>query len=136
MRTGTPFSSQSVARRPKLVATAASRRDPHARGLQVVDQPVGGVARAVLVPDEQTTTWVAARRGGTTSPSSSPWAMISPPTMRVVTPHDVVQHELLAALVVEVADVEGLGEVLAELVAGAHLQRLAVAHHRLDTSAC
>ena len=32
---------------------------------------------------------------------------------------------------VEVADVEGLGEVLPELVAGAHLQGLAVAHHRL-----
>ena len=29
-------------------------------------------------------------------------------------------------------DVERLGKVLAQLVAGAHLQRLAVAHHRLD----
>src|SRR5205823_3291539 len=36
----------------------------------------------------------------------------------------------LAALVLE-ADVERLGEVLRELVAGAHLQRLAVAHHPL-----
>ena len=39
--------------------------------------------------------------------------------------------QLLLAVGVEVLDVEGLGEVLAQLVAGAHLQGLAVAHHGL-----
>ena len=39
---------------------------------------------------------------------------------------------LLRAGVVEELDAEGAGEVLAELVARGHLQRLAVAHHPFE----
>ena len=57
--------------------------------------------------------------------------MISPPTMRVDTPHEVVHASCCVPDSLEVLDVERPGEVLAELVAGAHLEGLAVAHHRL-----
>ena len=43
---------------------------------------------------------------------------------------------LLLAVLIEELDVERLGEVLAEEVAGAGLQRLAVLHHRFDAEAC
>ena len=36
-----------------------------------------------------TTTWNCAKRGGTTKPRSSECAMISAPTSRVETPHEV-----------------------------------------------
>ena len=39
-----------------------------------------------------TTAWTGASAGGRTSPKSSPWHMISPPSMRVDAPHDVVQQ--------------------------------------------
>ena len=81
-----------------------------------------------------TTSWGSSTRmvGGTRRPSSSPCAMISPPTMRVDDAPRRGPRGLLRAVVVEELDVERPGEVLAELVAGAHLQRLAVAHHRLE----
>jgi hypothetical protein len=50
--------------------------------------------------------------------------MISPPIIRVDTPQDVCQTYSRW-------HVEGPGEILTEFVAGAHLQRLAVTHHRL-----
>ena len=40
--------------------------------------------------------------------------------------------ELQGAFAVEIADGEGLGEILAEIVRSARLQRFAVAHHGLD----
>ena len=36
-----------------------------------------------------TTTWMGATRGGMIRPASSPWAMISPPMIRVDSPHEV-----------------------------------------------
>jgi hypothetical protein len=77
-------------------------------------------------------TWVGASRGGTRSPASSPCAMISPPTIRVELPHEVCQAELALAARGEEVDVERAGEVLPELVRGAHLQGLAVAGHQLQ----
>ena len=38
-----------------------------------------------------TTTWTGASAGGRRRPSSSPCTMISPPSIRVEVPHDVVQ---------------------------------------------
>ena len=68
----------------------ARRRD--AGGDQLVGERGRGVdLRRRSSRTTSTTTWVAASRGGTRSPSSSPWAMISPPIIRVDTPHDVVQ---------------------------------------------
>ena len=58
--------------------------------------------------------------------------MISPPTMRVDDAPRRGPRGLLRARVVEELDAERAGEVLAELVARAHLQRLAVAHHRFE----
>ena len=103
---------------------------PHAGALELVTSSAASPAPSSSL-DQHTTDLDRASRGGTRSPASSPWAMIRPPTIRVETPHDVVQHGCWWPVGVEVGDVEGLGEVLAELVAGAHLQRLAVAHHRL-----
>ncbi len=48
---------------------------------------------------------------------------------RVDEPQDVCQANDLLAGFVEEGYPEGLGETLPELVAGPHLQRLAVAHH-------
>ena len=79
-----------------------------------------------------TTAWIGASAGGTRRPASSPWPMISAPTRRVDTPHDVCQACSVGARRRLEGDVERLGEVLAQLVAGAHLQRLAVAHHPLE----
>ena len=91
MRTGTPFSSQSTARRPKLtsVRASSSTRTPAARS--------SAASRAAASPapssafTSSTTTCTGAIRGGNRRPFSSPWAMISPPIMRVDTPHDVCQ---------------------------------------------
>ena len=48
---------------------------------------------------------------------------------RVDTPHDVAQTY---SVLIKIGDVESLGEVLAQEVAGAALKGLAVLHHRLD----
>ena len=77
----------------------------------------------------RTTTWTGARRGGIRRPASSPWAMTSAPMSRDDAPHEVCQTCSSLPGLVEEGDVEHPGEVLPELVAGAHLQRLAVAHH-------
>ena len=52
--------------------------------------------------------------------------------MRVETPHEVVQPYCCLGVAALELDVEGLGEVLAQLVRGAHLEGLAVAHEGLD----
>ena len=58
--------------------------------------------------------------------------MMRPPTSRVDTPQLVAQaYSSLPGLVLEL-DVERLGEVLAQEMARARLQGLAVLHHRLD----
>ena len=132
MRTGTPRSSQSVTRRPKLCSVAASSWARMPAAAQLGGEPLGHLAGAVLAPHEhhdhlrRRQPWAASRR-----PLSSPWAMISPPIMRVLTPHDVCHtYSWLPGLRRELRP-EDLGEVLPELVAGAHLQGLPVAHHRL-----
>src|SRR5690606_22799883 len=50
---------------------------------------------------------------------------------RAEAPRGGLRERLLVVLIVE-ADVESASEVLAHVVAGARLQRLAIAHHRLD----
>ncbi len=47
-------------------------------------------ARSSPLPMGTITTWWGARPGGRTSPRSSPWAMITAPSIRVLKPHDVV----------------------------------------------
>ena len=69
------------------------------------------------------TTWYGARRGGRISPWSSPCTMMIAPMKRVDRPHDVVQQCCSCVVAVEVLDVERLGEVLAEVVRGAGLER-------------
>ena len=58
--------------------------------------------------------------------------MINAPTRRVEAPQDVCQTYSCSAGLRGELDAERPGEVLAQLVAGAHLQGLAVAHHRLQ----
>ena len=58
--------------------------------------------------------------------------MMTPPTRRVVTPHDVPQTCCTRLVARLKRDVERLGEVLAEVVRRAGLQRAAVAHQRFD----
>ena len=62
--------------------------------------------------------------------------MITPPTRRVETPQLVVcAVREIAALGLE-ADVLRLGEIRAQVMRGAGLQRLAILHHRLDRNRC
>ena len=91
-RNGTPFNSQSVARRPKRRVDLRVELDAHAGLAQLLRQPGRGLARTVLVLHEQHDALDRREAGGTTSPRSSPCAMINPPTMRVDVPHEVVQH--------------------------------------------
>ena len=50
-----------------------------------------GARSASFLPSGQMTTCVGASRGGTTSPLSSEWVMMSPPMSRVETPQLVAQ---------------------------------------------
>ncbi len=131
-RTGMPLSSASTARRPNGVSTRASSsaRTPRATRSATTCRAAASTPSPSLTT--MTSVWTGASRGGTRRPLSSPWHMMSPPSMRVERAPRRRPAQLLAALLGEVADVEGAGEVLPELVAGAHLQGLAVAHHALE----
>ena len=127
-RTGTPRSSQSTMRRPTetSVCGSSSARTParvRSSTRRVACSSTPSPARAT-----STTTWTGATRGGRRRPWSSPWTMIVAPSSRVEAPHDVCHGRCTLAVLVRVGDVEGVREVLAELVRRAHLQRLAVAH--------
>ena len=63
-------------------------RTPAARSSSVIARATRD--DVALVAHHEHDDLMGARRGGTRRPSSSPCAMISPPTMRVDTPHDVV----------------------------------------------
>jgi hypothetical protein len=58
--------------------------------------------------------------------------MIRPPIRRVETPHDVDHGSCPLLVLIHELDLVRLGEVLAEVVRSAGLQRLAVAHEGLD----
>ncbi len=76
--------------------------------------------------------WIGARRGGRTRPSSSRVGHDEAADQAGAdAPRGLPDVLDLARLGLEL-DVEGLAEVLAEIVAGAGLQGLAVLHHRLD----
>ena len=90
--TGTPFNSQSVMRRPTPVAVWASSRARTPAACSADTTPAA--ASPTPSPSRTTTTMACtcASAGGIRRPRSSPWHMMSPPTMRVDVPHDVVQH--------------------------------------------
>ncbi len=72
---------------------------PDAGGLELRHQRTQRPHRAPSSSrTSSTTAWMGASAGGTTRPWSSPWAMISPPTMRVEVPHDVVQQSCWSPL--------------------------------------
>ena len=91
-RTGTPFSSQSVTRRPKPVAVWSSTRVrmPAADSSAAIRRASSATPSSSRTTSTTTCTW--ATLGGTRRPASSPWHMIRPPTMRVEVPHEVVQQ--------------------------------------------
>ena len=133
-RTGTPLSSHSVARRPNAMSTRSSRRTrtppdsggrPPSGGRPRDDRPV------VVVTHDQHHHLHGRQPGGHPQPGV------------VTVAHDQPAHHAgrgtpgrgpaVCWLPSEsrYSDAEGPGEVLAQLVAGAHLQGLAVAHHGL-----
>ena len=67
---------------------------PDARRHQIRLELAGGRCRPSPSSSRttRTTAWISATRGGIRRPRSSPWAMISPPIIRVDAPHEVVQH--------------------------------------------
>ena len=71
-------------------------------------------------------------RGGSTRPLLSPWVMMMPPMIRVDTPQEVWKGWCRLVVLAGEGDVKGLGEAVAEVVAGAGLEGLAVVHHALD----
>ena len=91
-RTGTPFSSQSVTRRPKPVAVWSSTRVrmPAADSSAAIRRASPATPSSSRTTRTTTCTW--ATFGGTRRPASSPWHMMSPPIIRVVVPHEVVQQ--------------------------------------------
>ena len=130
-RTGTPFSSQSTERRPKLRSTRSSSSTRTPQALELGGQLRGDRAGVAVGLDEHHDDLGRGEAG------RHPQAGV------VAVAHDqAADHprrhaprrrpaQLLLPAGVQVLDLEGPGEVLAQLVAGAHLQGLAVAHHRL-----
>ena len=81
------------------------------------------------------TTCLGATRGGSRSPLSSAWVITSAPIRRVEDAPRRRVGEPVAAFRVGELDSHRLGEVRAQVVRCAGLQRLAVLHHRLDREA-
>ena len=134
-RTGTPRSSCSLYFQPgeycSRSSTCSRTRSPSAAFTWSMKASTSARSSG-LRQIGTTTACTGATRGGSCSPLSSPWVMMTPPIRRVETPHEVCQTYWRSALLVLVGDVEDLGEVLAEVVRGAGLQGVAVLHQRLD----
>ena len=90
-RSGAPLISHSVTRRPNDRPSRGVDPHPHARAAQRLRHLLGDVQSEASARTGNTTTCAGATAGGTSRPASSPCPMISPPTIRVDEPHDVVQ---------------------------------------------
>mmetsp|Transcript_3579 Transcript_3579/g.14490 ORF Transcript_3579/g.14490 Transcript_3579/m.14490 type:complete len:300 (-) Transcript_3579:645-1544(-) len=93
MRTGTPRISYWLNFQPgrSFSEASMSTRTPAAFSLSVTSVAAATTASRCFSFCQMgtTTTCVGAMEGGRRSPVSSPWVMMSPPTMRVETPHEV-----------------------------------------------
>ena len=85
-RTGTPFISYSANFQPgELSESSILLRTPAAFSRsrrEAAASSTPGLWAATGI----TTAWVGAIRGGSTKPLSSPWVMMMPPIIRVLTP--------------------------------------------------
>mmetsp|Transcript_12762 Transcript_12762/g.42097 ORF Transcript_12762/g.42097 Transcript_12762/m.42097 type:complete len:224 (-) Transcript_12762:1057-1728(-) len=93
MRTGAPFISQKEKRQPGVFCVSESTltRRPavwHTASICAAEASTASRSASVFHMGT-TTTWNGASAGGRRSPKSSPCVMITPPTIRVETPHDV-----------------------------------------------
>ena len=129
-RTGTPLSSQSTLRRPKLVSVRSSRRTRWPAARSSAEMRVGRRPHlGVVLDDHHDHLRRRQRRAAGAGRSRRRAPSRARPTSRVETPHDVCHTYSVVPDAFEKVMSKGRGEVLAELVAGSHLQRLAVAHH-------
>ena len=135
-RTGTPFSSQSTTRRPNDRSVRVSISVRTSTPLSSRASRSAASRRAVLAPHEQHDDLDRSEPGRDAQPGVVAVAHDQPADHPGGRAPRGLPHVLERARLGRVLGVEHLGEVLAELVARAHLQRLAVAHHRLDRRAC